>query len=150
MSEQTTKKTIVNMDDLSRKTFIVCRQAQIKLSDGIRFVQLDNILDIRKHEVTDVFKSVSHYIEFLDGGEVHFSYNHEGNILDFIVSHVGVKFEPTRIVLKSKSRLLEEEEMQFEVIVEGSNEQAFILTEPKKLEQGFWQRLLKFRNKASQ
>ena len=56
--------------------------------ETIKSVGIDNLVDVEAHDITWVFNSVSHYIKFHGGGEVRFSYNSEGNLLEFTTSNV--------------------------------------------------------------
>lgn len=55
--------------------------------------------------ITRLFNSTSHYIRFFGGGEVRFSYNAEGNILEFTTTNVDASIEENGepILLKIQS-----------------------------------------------
>jgi hypothetical protein len=48
----------------------------------IKSVGIENLIDVEVHEINWLFDSVSHYIRFFGGGEVRFSYNSAGQLLD--------------------------------------------------------------------
>jgi hypothetical protein len=59
--------------------------------ETIRSVGVENLVDIEVHNINNVFGSVSHYIRFFGGGEVRFSYNAKGEILEFTAKHVDAQ-----------------------------------------------------------
>lgn len=72
--------------------------------DTIKSVGLENLTDVESHTINRVFNSVSHLIKFHGGGEVRFSYNARGEILDFTASKVDAFIaNGERLVLKRQS-----------------------------------------------
>jgi hypothetical protein len=57
---------------------------------SIKSVGIENIVDIDKHEITPLFDSVSHYIKFRGKGEVQFSYNLNGILLELATTDVHI------------------------------------------------------------
>ena len=57
---------------------------------SIKTVGIENIVDIDKHEITPLFDSVSHYIKFRGKGEVQFSYNLNGTLLELATTDVQI------------------------------------------------------------
>ena len=51
--------------------------------DSIRAVGIENLVEVESHTINRVFNSVSHPVKFHGGGEVRFSYNAKGEILEF-------------------------------------------------------------------
>jgi hypothetical protein len=56
--------------------------------ESIKSVGIENLVDVEVHAINRLFNSVSHYIKFFGGGEVRFSYNAEGNLLEFAATKV--------------------------------------------------------------
>lgn len=56
--------------------------------DSIQSVGIENLVDVEVHAINRLFNSVSHYIKFFGGGEVRFSYNAEGELLEFTALNV--------------------------------------------------------------
>lgn len=56
--------------------------------ESIKSVGVENLVDIETHTINRLFNSVSHYIRFFGGGEVRFSYNAEGELLEFTAKNV--------------------------------------------------------------
>lgn len=71
--------------------------------DSIRSVGIENLTDVESHTINRVFNSVSHLIKFFGGGEVRFSYNARGEILEFSASNVDAFIaNGDRIILKRR------------------------------------------------
>lgn len=71
--------------------------------ESIKSVGIENLVDVEIHAINRLFNSVSHYIKFFGGGEVRFSYNTEGELLEFTTSHVDAFIENgERIILKRR------------------------------------------------
>ena len=67
----------------------------------IKSVGVENLVDIEVHNINAVFGSVSHYIRFFGGGEVRFSYNAKGEILEFTAERVDAQIiNGERLILK--------------------------------------------------
>jgi len=70
----------------------------------IKSVGVENLIDIEVHAINKVFNSVSHYIKFHGGGEVRFSYDATGEIMEFTGSHIDAEVHNgERILLKRKA-----------------------------------------------
>ena len=71
--------------------------------DTIKSIGIENVADVEVHAINRVFNSVSHYIKFFGGGEVRFSYNAEGRLLEFVATNVAAHIaNGERIMLKRK------------------------------------------------
>ena len=69
--------------------------------DTLQSIGVENLVDVEIHTINRLFNSVSHYIKFRDGGEVRFSYNDAGQIMEFTASHVGADvLNGERLLLK--------------------------------------------------
>lgn len=69
--------------------------------ESIKSVGIENLVDVEVHAINRLFNSVSHYIKFFGGGEVRFSYNSEGSLLEFAASKVDACItNGERILLK--------------------------------------------------
>jgi hypothetical protein len=69
--------------------------------ETIKAVGVENLVDIEQHTINKLFGSVSHLIKFYGGGEVRFSYNAKGEILEFTGSRVDARIENgERLVLR--------------------------------------------------
>ena len=67
----------------------------------IKSVGVENLVDIEVHNINTVFGSVSHYIRFHGGGEVRFSYNAKGEILEFTAQRVDAQIlNGERLILR--------------------------------------------------
>ena len=67
----------------------------------IKSVGVENLVDIEVHNINTVFGSVSHYIRFHGGGEVRFSYNSKGEILEFTAQRVDAQIlNGERLILR--------------------------------------------------
>jgi hypothetical protein len=72
--------------------------------DSIKAVGVENLVDIEVHNINTVFGSVSHYIRFHGGGEVRFSYNAKGEILEFTAQRVDAQIlNGERLILKRQA-----------------------------------------------
>ena len=72
--------------------------------ESIKSVGVENLVDIELHTINRVFGSVSHLIKFHGGGEVRFSYNQNGEILEFTASKVDAYIiGGERLVLKRQA-----------------------------------------------
>ena len=72
--------------------------------DTIKSIGIENLADVEAHSINNVFNSVSHYVRFFGGGEVRFSYNAEGRLLEFVATNVVAHIaNGERIMLKRKS-----------------------------------------------
>jgi len=70
----------------------------------IKSVGVENLLDIEAHVINRVFNSVSHLVKFVGGGEVRFSYNDKGEILEFMGQRVDAQIiNGERLVLKRQA-----------------------------------------------
>ncbi|MBK8760298.1 MAG: hypothetical protein IPM03_07660 [Sulfuritalea sp.] len=49
----------------------------------IKAVSIANLLDVETHNIHNIANSVSHFLRFRGGGELRFSYNQSGQILEF-------------------------------------------------------------------
>ena len=58
------------------------KSLSVELSTIIKSVGIENLTDVDVHKINKLFGSISHYIRFVDGGEVKFSYNAAGDILE--------------------------------------------------------------------
>lgn len=56
--------------------------------ESIKSIGIENLVDVEVHSINSVFNSVSHYIRFFGGGEVRFSFNADGEVLQFEASKV--------------------------------------------------------------
>jgi hypothetical protein len=71
--------------------------------ETIKSIGIENLADVEVHAINNVFNSVSHYIRFFGGGEVRFSYNAEGRLLEFVATNVAAHIaNGERILLKRK------------------------------------------------
>ena len=69
--------------------------------ESIKAVGIENLVDVEVHSINRLFNSVSHYIKFFGGGEVRFSYNTQGELLEFTATHVDATVAGgDRILLK--------------------------------------------------
>lgn len=59
--------------------------------DKIKAVGLANLTDVETHAINRAFGSVSHYIKFIGGGEVRFSYNAQGEIMEFVATNAAAQ-----------------------------------------------------------
>lgn len=72
--------------------------------ESIKSVGIANIVDVEEHAINQLFGSVSHYVRFFGGGEVRFSYNAAGEILEFTASRVDVEVaDGERLLLKMQT-----------------------------------------------
>ncbi len=72
--------------------------------ESIKSVGIENLVDVEIHSINTLFNSVSHYIKFFGGGEVRFSYNAEGDVLEFTATHVDAHIvDGERIMLKRQA-----------------------------------------------
>ena len=70
----------------------------------IKSVGVENLVDIEVHNINTAFGSVSHYIRFFGGGEVRFSYNAKGEILEFTAERVDAQIiNGERLVLSRQA-----------------------------------------------
>lgn len=68
---------------------------------SVKTVGVENLADVEIHTINRIFGSISHYIRFYGGGEVRFSYNTEGKVLEFAVTNAEAHIENgERILLK--------------------------------------------------
>ncbi len=71
--------------------------------ESIKSVGIENLVDVETHAINRLFNSVSHYIKFFGGGEVRFSYNAEGEVLEFATTNVDATvFNGDCIILKRR------------------------------------------------
>ena len=71
--------------------------------ESIKSVGIENLVDVESHAINRLFDSVSHYIKFFGGGEVRFSYNAEGELLEFATTNVDAFISNgERIILKRR------------------------------------------------
>ncbi len=69
--------------------------------ESVKSVGVENLADVEVHTINRIFGSISHYIKFYGGGEVRFSYNTEGKVLEFSVANAEAHIENgERILLK--------------------------------------------------
>jgi|SRR6185503_21020353 len=61
--------------------------------ETIKSVGIENLVDVEVHTINFVFGSVSHYIKFFGGGEIQFSYNSQGEILEFTAKNVDAEVQ---------------------------------------------------------
>lgn len=59
--------------------------------DTIKAIGLANVTEVETHNINRAFGSVSHYIKFIGGGEVRFSYNAKGEILEFTATNAAAQ-----------------------------------------------------------
>lgn len=59
--------------------------------DTIKAIGLANVTEVETHNITRAFGSVSHFIKFIGGGEVRFSYNAKGEILEFTATNAAAQ-----------------------------------------------------------
>lgn len=70
---------------------------------SIKSVGIENLVDVEIHAINTLFNSVSHYIKFFGGGEVRFSYNAEGELLEFTATNVDALItNGERIILQRR------------------------------------------------
>jgi hypothetical protein len=68
---------------------------------SIKSVGIENLVDVEVHTISRIYNSVSHYIKFYGGGEVRFSYNTEGELLEFSTRNVDAHIaNGERIILR--------------------------------------------------
>ena len=73
--------------------------------DTIKSIGLENLLDVEVHTINRLFNSVSHYIRLHDGGEIRFSYNDEGKLMEFSATNIGAEvLNGERLVLKRAAK----------------------------------------------
>jgi hypothetical protein len=71
--------------------------------ESIKSVGLENLVHVELHTINRVFNSVSHYVRFYGGGEVRFSYNSQGELLEFTCTNVDAEVRNgERILLKRR------------------------------------------------
>ena len=71
--------------------------------ESIKSVGIENLVDVEIHAINRLFNSVSHYIRFFGGGEVRFSYNAKGELLEFAATNVDAHIaNGERIILKRR------------------------------------------------
>jgi len=76
--------------------------------DEIESVDIERITDLEVHNITHAFNSVSHYIRFHGGGEVHLAYTLDGTLLEFRSLHVAVAMiDGKRVVLRKQEPWME-------------------------------------------
>jgi len=56
----------------------------------IKSIGVKNILDIESHRINTVLNSRSHLIKFSNGGELIFSYNSKGELIDFKAQGIAI------------------------------------------------------------
>jgi hypothetical protein len=59
--------------------------------DTIKAIGLANLTDVETHAINRAFGSVSHYVKFIGGGEVRFSYNAQGEIMEFTATNAAAQ-----------------------------------------------------------
>jgi hypothetical protein len=59
--------------------------------DTIKAIGLANLTDVETHSINRAFGSVSHYIKFIGDGEVRFSYNAQGEIMEFTATNAAAQ-----------------------------------------------------------
>ncbi|QBC43597.1 hypothetical protein [Iodobacter fluviatilis] len=94
-----------NKMEISRKsdgTVLCYSEGSIEVElKSIKSIGIENIIDIEKHEIINLFDSVSHYMRFHGGGEVQLSYNLDGRLLDLEITNVLIVVnEGNKITLK--------------------------------------------------
>lgn len=71
--------------------------------ESIRSVGIENLIDVETHAINVLFGLVSHYVRFFGGGEVRFSYNAEGEVLEFATTNVDAAIlDGERIILRRR------------------------------------------------
>jgi len=72
--------------------------------DSIKSIGIENIVDVEVHSINKAFGAVSHYIKFHGGGEIRFSFNAKGELLEFSANDVAADVKDgERIIFKRKS-----------------------------------------------
>lgn len=61
----------------------------------IKAIGIANLLDIEVHRINNIANSTSHFLRFRGGGELSFSYNQAGQILEFSWSKLDVAISPS-------------------------------------------------------
>ena len=54
----------------------------VELPTIIQSIGIENLTDVDVHKINKLFGSIFHYIRFVDGGEIKFSYNAAGDIME--------------------------------------------------------------------
>ncbi|QFZ87191.1 hypothetical protein GFK26_32650 [Variovorax paradoxus] len=81
------------------------RTTAVLALDEIKSIGIENMLDIRSYTITPIVGSVSHFIRFLDGGEVRLAYNAQGCLLEFSAQGVAVEIQDgNRLTMASLRR----------------------------------------------
>jgi TnpA family transposase len=76
--------------------------------DAIESVDIERITDLEVHNITRAFNSVSHYIRFHGGGEVHLAYTLDGTLLEFRSLQVAISVvDGNRVVLRKQEPWME-------------------------------------------
>jgi len=57
-------------------------------AESIKSVGIENLVDVDIHVINRLFNSVAHYIKFFGCGGGRFSYNAEGELLEFSTTNV--------------------------------------------------------------
>ncbi len=60
----------------------------------VKAIGIDNLLDIEVHSINNIANSTSHFLRFRGGGELRFSYNQAGQILEFSWDRLNVAVSP--------------------------------------------------------
>ncbi len=69
--------------------------------ETIKSIGIENLIDVEVHAINTLFNSVSHYIKFFGGGEIRFSYNSEGKLMEFSATNVTAEIaNGERLILK--------------------------------------------------
>ena len=73
--------------------------------ESITAVGIENIVEVEQHTINKAFGSVSHLVKFRGGGEIRFSYNAKGDILEFSTKNVDAHVaDGTRLVLRGHAK----------------------------------------------
>ena len=78
-----TTEGAVSVTENGNSVFAVSEKSlHVELSAMVQSVGIENLIDVEIHEINKLFGSISHYIRFVNGGEVKFSYNSAGKLLE--------------------------------------------------------------------
>ncbi len=69
------------------------RTTAVLALEEIKSIGIENMLEVQTYRITRIVGSVSHFVRFLDGGEVRLAYNAQGCLLEFSAQGVAVEIQ---------------------------------------------------------
>jgi hypothetical protein len=65
----------------------------------LKAVSIQNIVDIASYSITHVAGMTSHFAKYVDGGQLEFAYDKQGNIVSFTTKGLQVILTPQNFIL---------------------------------------------------